>query len=203
MLSGCRRPFRRCLTSRRCHQRRRSCRHEIRPCRRFRCFRQCHPFHHCCHPFHRRSTRRSRSCRRQSRYRSRPCRRFPTSHRYSDRQSASQCSCPTCCHRCLTSQSAMTTRTCRLSAHPGPRHPFCRDASCFHRIHPACSRLRVMIPLTSFPKSRSTTHRIPTSPACRSYRDPCRRRSTHDFGSGPPWFYPPTYFDCDLSMCDG
>ncbi len=189
MVSACRRPSRRCLTSRRCHlsrchlsrrirRIRRTCLHESRPSRRCHRNRCCHPYHRChrcCRPFHHRSIRRCRPCHRCRNCPSHPCRRCRTTHRYSGRQTASQCSCPTCCYRCLTSQSAMS-RMSRRSAHPGPRHPSGQSASCLHRRRPACSRLRVTIPLTSFPTSHPTTHRIPTSPACRSCRDPCRRR---------------------------
>ena len=179
-----RRTIRRAI--RRCHHCRRYL--QSRPFHRCRCrrYRRCsHPFHHRCHRCHR--------CHRLNR----PCRHRNLRHQCSDRRSASRCWCPIGSRRCLTSQSVPTHRSCPPSAHP--RLPFLRNAS-RRPVLPGRPRYRAtMIRLTSFPMSRRPMSRpaTRTCSACRC-RDPTHRRSTHDFGSGPPWLYPPTYFDCDL-----
>jgi len=164
-----------CLTSRRFRPTIHRASHQFR---HFRPSRRC--CHHCCHP--------SRSCHR--------FRCHPTNRRYSDRRTVSQCCCQRYCRPCLTNQSAPTRCPCRPL--PRPRRLFLRNLSC-RRILSGRPRYRATtIRLTSFPMSRSTIRpAIQTCSACRR-RDPSHRRLAHDFGSGPPWCYPPTYFDCDL-----
>ena len=130
------------------------------------------------------------SCRptshRAARRRCHHCR--PFHHRF--RQSSHRHAVTRHCRR-LSTQTVPTRRPSHQSARPRRRFP--RTES--RRSHPGHQRYRATVfLLTSYP---TTIHALtPTSLPC-SRRDPCRRRSSHDSGSGPPWHYPPAYFDCD------
>jgi hypothetical protein len=173
---------------------------------------RCRRFHRSCpyrhqrprwsRPFHhpRRSSHRCRSCRHHSSRRSiHPRRRY---RRRSRRCSAkchlneNRCSFPRCrrCSRCLTSQTVCCSHPCRwFHWLARPRRP------CLRAVIRHYSLLdRHYSRATSRPMNRPTIHpEIRTCLACPR-RDRCLRRSTHDSGSGPPWHYPPAYFDCDL-----
>jgi len=179
-----RRPSRRCCHP--CHRRFRLFRHHYRPCHR-RCFhrnrcRRCRSCRlRCCLPFHHRfHFHPSRPCRR----RSRPFRLCLTSRRV-----------PTC----------HLIRPCRPSGRL--RHPCLRTghghrsrqrpSHCLPATHEMTRRMNLLTSrLMNHPTIRAASL---TSPACfRRHRD-CRR-SCHDSCSGPPWQYPPAYFDCVLHV---
>jgi len=153
-------------------------------------------------PTIRRSRRTNRHVSHRSHRRSHPSRRL-TSRPFFDRRFASRCwfrtclrclKCLTCRRQRLTSQN-VPTRSFHSSARrrrsflPNASRRTRPDRPCYHETR---SRL------PSFRMSRPMTR--PAIPTCSAFpsRDPTRRRSTRDFGFGPPWVYPPAYFDCDL-----
>ena len=174
------------------HRRRfRLCRHHYRPCHR-RCF-------------HRNHCRRCRSCRLRC--------RLPFHHRFHFHPSRFHPSRPCRCRSrpfrlCLTSRRVPTChliRPCHPSGHL--RHPCLRTghghrsrqrpSHCLPATHEMTRRMTLLTSrLMSHPTIRAASL---TSPSC-SRRHPACRRSSHDSCPGPPWQYPPAYFDCVLHV---
>lgn len=157
------------------------------------------------------TSHRCRSCRhpsgrwtrRWTRRWSRPCSasRCRTASRYWCRRCFRQC-CP-----CLTSRNA-TSHRCRRSAllrrpclHSDRRRHL---AGLRYRSRRPASRATTPTPTTpTIPTSSMspmTIRVIPTSPAFLRRDHQGYRCSSHDSDSGPPWHYPPAYFDCDLHV---
>ena len=168
--------------------------HQTHPYRRH-CHRSSRPYHH-----RRYRCRPSRSYRR-SRLTSRPCSGHPCASRcWYHQKSHSPKSYLLRSRHLLTSRYRLTsqsvlTHPCRPSARL--RRPCLPIASRRTRLgHPSYHETTIHLP--SLRMSRPTTR--PAIPTCSAYRsrDPTRprRRSTHDFCSGPPCVYPPAYFDC-------